>query len=124
MPAMQSKQSLAMRAIRSAAVLVSLGSVVLGAEPSPDQWVFPWTPLERQTLSVHGDPRDVGGVTLHTLRVTDRAGTQLLTYDGTELMSAAPLRIGPKGDETLLVTHWSGGNHASRLLVLRGAGSK
>src|SRR5437899_10790568 len=101
MPAMQSKQSLAMRAIRSAAVLVSLGSVVLGAEPSPDQWVFPWTPLERQTLSVHGDPRDVGGVTLHTLRVTDRAGTQLLTYDRTRTVAAGAQRLGVAGRREL-----------------------
>src|SRR5258707_15120631 len=113
---MQSKQSVALWVVYVTA-LVSVGSGVQGAEPSLDQWLFPWTPiLEQQTVSVHGDPRDVGGVTLHTLRVTDGAGHPLFTYEGTELLSVAPLRVGPDGDETLLITQWTGGNKPNALV--------
>jgi hypothetical protein len=120
---MQSQQPIA-RAVRIATLLMSMRSAAQGAEPNLDQWLVPWAPFEHQTLAVHGEARNVGGVTLHTLRVTDRRGSELYLYEGTELMSVAPLRVGPEGDETLLITLWSGGIHTSRLLVLRGAGSK
>jgi hypothetical protein len=121
---MQSKQSVV------TAVVLAVGTILtatVGLTSERDvqrySWSFPWQATVDRVLFVRAEAHDVGGVVLHTLRVSDATGRLLYEYEGNKLLSVVPLQVSP-GDEDLLVSRWTAGNRTNGLLVLRGRGSK
>jgi len=93
----------------AATLLVFALSAAPHAQPSLNQWMLPWTPIGQHALVVHADSREIAGGTIQTLRVTDGTGKQLFSLEGDTLMDVIHLPVGPTGEETLLVAHWSSG---------------